>query len=353
MPIKHIIGIDVGSEVSSVAVMTLSGRLKMETRIATSEMNLINLVKSIKGSKQVVFEECGQASWLYSFLEPICNNVFVCDPKKNRDLSGSAKSDDRDAFNLAERARVGALSPVWHGGEKLQALRERLRSYETLTKESTVLKNRIKAVFRGRGIKVGAKVYTNEKERENLKKLLPLIAQREKVGYLFRILDVITEEREKAEKSLVNSAKKNKLYKQLTSIPFIGPFSASAIIAIVGSPNRFRTRGQYWKYVGFSIATYDSSEYCVNERGRIDKKKKPSCTRGLVKQCNKTLKYVYKQAALGLSRNNWKNEFDRLIKSGVRPDNAKLTLARKVAALSLRLMKTGESYEENLVFSSE
>ena len=140
---EHIIGMDLASEVTTVAVLKKSGHCVLQTPIVTSEANLRQLVKSVKGPRQVVFEESGLAAWVYSVLEPICDDVFVCNPKKNKDLSGDAKGDDADAFNLAERARLGGLSRVWHGGKSFQALRDLLRSYQTLTNESTFIAVRI------------------------------------------------------------------------------------------------------------------------------------------------------------------------------------------------------------------
>ena len=346
----HIIGIDVASEVSSVVAMTKSGHVALNTRIATSEKNLKQLIKSFKAPRQVVFEECGQAAWLYSVLESVCDDILVCNPNKNRNLSGHNKNDDNDAFNLAERARLGALSRVWHGGKNLQNLRDRLRDYQTLTTASTATKNRIKAVFRNRGISIGAKAYNPSTRLESIT-LLKQEALRDRVVHLGEILDVITDQREDAKSELIKACRKNEMFKPLQSMPGVGDVFAATIIGEVGTPHRFRTRKQFWSYVGFAITTYETGEYRAGTGGQIHKKDRKAKTRGLVKQCNFTLKYVFKTMAMGLSSSDWSEEFKRLQKSGVCIPNARLTLARKAAAIALHLMKTGEMYDEKLVYS--
>jgi len=348
----HIIGIDVASEVSSVVVMSKSGRVVMDTRISTSERNLRQLVRSVRRPRQVVFEECGQAAWLYSVLEPLSDDVFVCNPKKNRDLSGHSKDDDRDALNLAERARLGALSRVWHGGKSLQALRDRLRDYQVLTSESTALKNRIKAVFRNRGIAVGTKAYEPLTRAAAVRKL-PHEALRSRVVHLGEVLDVVSEQRADAQKQLVKAVRKNAMFKSLTSMPKIGDIFAATIIAEVGTPHRFRSRRQFWSYIGYAVTTFETSQYCTDQRGIVRKKERKTRTRGLVRQYNRSLKYVFSHIAMDLSRHEWNEEFVRLQRSGVSVANARLTLARKAAAIALRLMKTGELYDEALVFTRD
>lgn len=348
----HIIGIDLASEVSSVVAMTKSGRVALNTRVATSEKNLKQLIKSFKAPRQVVFEECGQAAWLYSVLEPVCDDVFVCNPNKNKNLSGHNKSDDNDAYNLAERARLGALSRVWHGGKNLQSLRDRLRDYQVLTQESTATKNRIKAIFRNRGISIGSTAY-NPDTRLEASMQLEQVALRDRVIRLGEVLDAITEQRNQALADLLKAARKNEMFKPLKSMPGIGDIFAATIIGEVGTAHRFRTRKQFWSYVGFAITIYETGEYQTDTQGRIRRKDRKVKTRGLVKQCNPTLKYVFKTIAMGLSSSEWSHEFKRLQNQGVCIPNARLTLARKAAAIALHLMKTGEMYDHTLVYSSK
>jgi hypothetical protein len=63
---------------------------------------------------------------------------------------------------------------------------------------------------------------------------------------------------------------------------------------------------------------------------------RPTATQGLNPRCNRTLKEVFKSAALGASvRGAFKLYYDRLVAQEMRPQLAQVTLARKIAAVTL------------------
>ena len=95
----NIIAFDVASEVSTFCIMKKNGTIVEQDAIATKITELKRIIKRVKRPRQVVFEECTQASWLSSELSPICDDVFVCNGRKNRNLSGEFKNDDNDVRN--------------------------------------------------------------------------------------------------------------------------------------------------------------------------------------------------------------------------------------------------------------
>ena len=347
----NIIGIDIGSEVSSVCVRGINGQIRREERMLTQVSKLKKLIKEVPRPRQVVFEEGTQAAWLWSELECVCDDVLVCDPRQSSKLAGQFKSDKNDARNLSRLAHAKLLSRVWHGGKELQALKEAVRAYQNLTEQSTRLKNQIRAVFRGRGIRVGQKAY-GATIRAKVVKELPLPVQRERIMSLGAVLDVVAEQRGKALKIMVQQARKNKMYKSLRRIDGIGPIFSAMFIAEVGDPRRFRTRQQLWSYAGLAVTTYESSEFelrgdCTVRKTRAVK------TRGLVRSYNRTLKGMFKQAALTLSRTKWKAQFMTLLGRSKNANNALLTLARKHSSVMLHIAKTGEKYDLAKVFKAQ
>lgn len=346
---SNYIGIDTASEVSTACVMQKSGKLIQETKLITSAKSLISFVKSVPRPRVAIIEEGCQASWFYTLFEPICNDVIVCDPVQNADLLKKSKGDVIDARRLADWGRAGLLHRVWHGGRYVQELREALRHYQALTTQSTKLKNQIKAVFRSRGVRVGSKAYSSESREEVIGKL-PYPIQRERVKTLGNLLDVVTEERAEALALLIKHAEKSTMYKPVKSIDGFGPILTAMFIAEVGSPHRFRSRKQFWTYCGLGVVTRATCEYYVDRKGGIRRDQKKTTTRGLVRQYNRTLKYVMKQAALVASRTRLKEQYKK-IRSGTKNDaNAQLTLARKLAAVALRLAKNGEYYDVTRAF---
>lgn len=345
---KNIIAIDVASEVSAVCVLSKEGKVLSEELVRTEIKELGQIIKRVKEPKQVVFEEGTQAAWLWSELSHVCNDVFVCDPRQNSRLSGNQKSDQSDAKNLALRARANLLTRVWHGGEELRSLREAVRLYQTLVEDCVRQKNRLRAVFRGTGLKDGKAAYQSLKRKE-VSKNLPLSIQRERVDRLGKVLDELEKQRASALKTMVKLARNNTMYKPLRSIPGIGPVFASMFISEVGSPDRFRTRAQLWAYGGLSITTHESSEF-EYRAGKISRKIRATKTRGLTKTFNRFLKYVFKQAAMTLSRGPWKQEYAALLTRSKNANNAQLTIARKLASVMLNIAKTGEKYDVSKAF---
>ena len=71
-------------------------------------------------------------------------------------------------------------------------------------------------------------------------------------------------------------------------------------------------------------------------------------TRGLNRQCNRRLKYLFKQAALTVLMkpdHPFRQHYDRLLEGGTKPNNARLTVARKIAALTLAMWKQNKEYD--------
>jgi len=348
----NIIAIDVASEVSSVCILSRSGKVQFEDRVPTKISALKRVLKEVARPRQVVFEEGTQASWLWSELQGVCDDVFVCDPRQNRNLSGQFKSDRNDARNLALQAKSDNLKRVWHGGQELQSLKESVRAYQCLTEANTRLKNQLKAVFRGCGVAVGQQAYAT-KSREKVIRELRFSAQRERVLRLAAVLDEVTVQRAEALKTMVKYARKNKMYKPLRQIDGIGPIFSAMFISEVGDPRRFRTRSQFWSYAGLAIMTDDTAEYEIKKNGRIVRKDRAAKTRGLVRAYNRTLKYVLKQAAMTLSRSKWRTQYTALLGRSKNANNAQLTLARKLACVMLHIAKTEEKYDVAKVFKAQ
>jgi transposase len=123
------------------------------------------------------------------------------------------------------------------------------------------------------------------------------------------------------------------------------PIRAAFIVATVDTPHRFRTKRQFWSYVGLAVVTHMSSEYEM-KAGRVVRRRKPVATRGLNKNCNRRLKEVFITAATSASNRKAYGSFlNTRQESGMRPEMARLTLARKIAAMALAVWKKGEAFD--------
>jgi transposase len=346
-PMKYdkYMGMDVHQTTTVVVVVDVEGKVILETIVATEAAAIIRLVQSLSGPLHVTFEETTQAAWLYEVIRSFVAEVIVCDPRHNKVLSEGSKADKADARKLADLLRTGMLRGVYHGHEATRELKELVRGYETLSSDMQRTMVRIKAIYRGRGIGTpGRGVYQPRQRKQWLQQLTdPGVQQR--VSWLYEQLDQLSPLRRHARQAMLAESRKHRAVGLLRTIPQLGAIRAALIVATVDTPHRFRTRHQLWSYVGLAVVTHMSAEYELKD-GRVVRSRKPVATRGLNRNCNRRLKDVFIGAATGGSHTEpYRSYLEGLQKKGIRKEMARLTLARKIAAIALRIWKKGETFD--------
>jgi len=346
------VGMDVHSATSVIEVMNQQGKAVAKAIIQTRAGEIKDYFRGLSGTVHVTFEEGVHASWLYDLIKPLVAEVIVCNPRHNRLVQSGNKADRIDAHKLAELLRLGSLKPVYHKDCGTRKLREAVRSYQSLTSDSLRTMNRIKAIFRGRGIDCrGTEVY-QPAHRENWINRLEDTSAVTRLELLYQQLDLITPLRVQACKEMVTQARSQPAYKVLRRIKTLGPVRVAQIIGVVRSPFRFRTKRQFWAYCGLAVVTTSSADYVIRD-GKVCRSSKPAATRGLNENYNRTLKNVFKGAALlGTATEPFKQYYEGLRTRGLRPELARLTLARKVAAITLVTWKKQAVFDPSEVIKA-
>ena len=95
-----------------------------------------------------------------------------------------------------------------------------------------------------------------------------------------------------------------------------------------------------------AVVTKTSAEYKF-VAGRPVRRKRSPLTRGLNRNYNRGLKAVFKGAATAATTRPGplRDYYETRIDQGMREELARVTLTRKLVALTLRLWKTGEHYD--------
>jgi hypothetical protein len=90
----------------------------------------------------------------------------------------------------------------------------------------------------------------------------------------------------------------------------------------------------------------DSGEYHF-VKGQVRRRKKQVWIRGLNKDYNHDLKGLFKAAAIRASvlPGPFQDFYQRSLSKGIKPTMVRLTLARKIAAITLTLWKKGENFD--------
>lgn len=343
--IKYV-ALDVHQATISAAVLNLDGKLLMQTVMQTDATAIRDFLRGLRGQLHLTFEEGTQAQWLYDLTRPLVAEVLVCNPRLNHSRSRDNKSDRLDALKLATELRAGLLKPVYHGSPQTQTLKQLAHNYEMLTEDTTRCMNRLKAVYRSQAVKcAGRDVYYNRHRAAWLAKLTEP-GWRWRAEFLYKQLDHLRELRREAKKALLQEARQQAAFKQLCGVPGLGPLRVAQMIAVIGSPHRFRTKRQLWTYCGFAVVTRSSADYQVIG-DKLERRHKSTQTRGLNPNHSRRLKVIFKSAAIeALKKEFFKKMYERLQASGVRAEMARLTIARKLAAVALAMWKSGEANDE-------
>jgi transposase len=317
------IGMDVHQATISVAVMDAQGKMLMECLLKTEASTIVEFIQGLHGTLSLTFEEGTWAAWLHDLLKPHVGRLVVCDPRKAALLQEGNKSDRIDARKLAEMLRTNQLKAVYHGEHGVRTLKE--LGLTRVISLSAVYAPRHRAEWLAKIVEPGVRV---------------------RAEHLYQQLDSLLPVRLEARRELLRESHKHAAVKRLRQIPSIGPIRAALLVALLQTPHRFRTKRQLWAYSGFAVETHDSGEYRW-VRGKLQRNRERITVRGLNDNHNKDVKSLFKSAAISAStRPGPLHDFYvARVEKGMRPTMARLTLARKIAAVSLTIWKKGVSFD--------
>src|SRR5213594_564385 len=345
------VALDVHQATTVASVREESGRVIARSVLPTDSGALTEFVRGMRGARHVTFEEGTQAQWLYELLAPPVDRVVVCD-RRGAPRQGN-KGDQVDADQLSELLRRGALRAVYHGSADRATLKELTRTYRNLVEDATRVMLRLKALFRARGIATaGTAVYHPRHRARWLAQLLEDGA-RFRATALYAELDVLRQLRPKAKAAMVTEARRDPAWRVLRTIPFLGPVRVALLLATMQTPWRFRTKRHLWAYAGLAVVTRSSADYTLVAGAPVRRRRAP-LTRGLNRNHNRVLKDVFKGAATAATARPGplQDFYHSVVARGTREELARLTLTRKLAALTLRLWKKGERYDPTKLASS-
>jgi hypothetical protein len=176
-----------------------------------------------------------------------------------------------------------------------------------------------------------------------------ILETRPRATLLGEELDGVMDVREQTETWLREEAGKVPTVKLISTAPGIGLIRASQIVAVVVCPERFRTSRQFWAYCGLAIVTRSSSDWVKDAEATGGwARKDVQQTRGLNRKRNPMLKSVFKGAALTVVQRQadhaLTSHYMEMLKT-TKPNLARLTIARKIAATVLAMWKNKEAYD--------
>lgn len=341
---QRYIGIDVHAESSTIVVLGATGKRLSRDVVATRAPELVAYLRRLRGPVQVCIEETEWSEWLVEILSPHVLRI-VSIPGQRR---AGSKNDESDAFGLAERLRTGQIDQaVYKAPRTFARLRELARLYGKRTGDVVRTKNRLRSLFRRRGISVsGGEIYAGE-PRGELVATLPE-SMRLSVELLGLELDGLEALRAEAKAAMLAESHRFPISRLLETAPGLGPVRVAQMLPIVITPHRFRTKRQFWSYCGFGIVTVSSADWVRGRSGGWTRGSVPQ-TRGLNPKSNRVLKTIFKGAAhtvIHQTRSHpLRDAYERITAAGTKPNLAELTIARRIAAITLAIWKSQERFD--------
>lgn len=327
---NYYIGLDAHKSTCTTVVVKENGEQVLRETFDTSEANLLRFLRKIEGKKFLTFEETYFSQWLYLILKPEVDHLLVCNPTFIPKKQG-AKTDFLDALHLAQQLRVGNLKPVYHDDSKWMDLRVLVNNYSDLVDSIVATKNRLKALFRSYGLSTDENNFYQNKEQISS---LPNEVTKFVATSLFSQMDHLESLKEGFSLYFLKNKQKYRPIKNLCTIPGISHVRANIIAATVCSPHRFHTKHNFWGYC-MLVRHIQMSGGKIYGNRRVHGRKE--------------LRDVFIGAAENAIRGetSLRDYYDTLRARGIAHREAKLAVARKIAALALALLKNNDTFKND------
>ena len=320
------IGMDAHSKTCFFVVMNKRGRILTKRRVKTNEADILGFVRSVKGQKQLAFEEGVISHWLYLLLKDEVDKLIVCQPQERE----GAKNDELDAGEIADLLRVGRLKEVFHADNEYMNLRTLVSGHEDLVQLLNQEKNRLKALFRQVAIPTSGSTIFRKPEKSYE---LPTDTQTYVACTLYEQISLFEEQRRGYHERFEANVRKYKEMKLLMSIPGIGPIRANQLVAIMVTPHRFPDKYHLISYAKLTKHNRISD-------GKNYGKNPPSG--------QPMLKGIFKMAVFGATKSNtsFKRRYEELRAAGKDDRVARNEVAKLIAATVLAVWKSGKKYND-------
>jgi len=269
---RHYIGLDVSMKRTFICVVNEQGKVMHEGSEATDPHKIADYLSSFNLEEKVVGFESGSLTpyLLTGFkergIEAICMDARKLSPILALKIN---KTDKNDARGIAEALRAGMYTRVHCKPEESVYRGILLTSRRALVEQQTHLKNTIRGMLKGYGIRLGAisaKKFTAAvmKRIETCDEIVIL-----SVKCLMEAFDKLVEETGKIDQKMLEIASQDKEVQRLMTVPGIGPVTALTYKTEIFDATRFKESRTVGAYLGMTPTQYASGE--TQRQGKTSK----------------------------------------------------------------------------------
>ena len=342
----YYIGADVHSNRTELAIEK-RGKIVDRYSVPTTIPAIAEVLDSIQGTKYLAIEEGPMSGWLYRNLNKKVDRFISSDPRRNKLIvSDGDKDDPIDAAKLASLLRGGFLRPIHQSDDQNRAdLKQWVSLYHDRVRDAVRSINKIRARCRMCGVTISRSALRDPDKRSEWLHKTGHKTLAHQLTMLWIGYDATAQQVRFAKRQLSLLGKKYEMIQHFSRLPGIGLVRATTLFAYLDTPWRFKKKNKLWKYCGVGLQRTTSG---------TDKKGRPKPARlKLPWAVNRTLKNAVLGAtlsAINQKDNTFKTYYERSVRNGVIPSNARHAVARKMLTTMWAMWKTNSPYNERLVF---
>jgi transposase len=337
------VGLDVHQSSSSVCVLDEKGNRVREQEVRGGWDKVVEALGKLGEPFQVCYEASTGYGALYERLVPLAKKVAVAHPGKLRLIFQSKKKSNRvDAQKLAALMHMNQVPAVHVPRQEVRSWRGLLEHRRRLVDKRVMVKNQIRALLRGYGIKGGPRacLWTQAGVKWLRELAWPTALEKLRLEVMLEELSDIQKQIVRVVEALDALGAQHAGVVLLQTIPGVGPRTAEAFVAYVDDPHRFRsgTIGSY-----FGLVPREDSTGNVRHLGHVTREG-PSTVRKLLTeaawrgaQCDAVIQAVYERMLRG---------------DKGRRKLAVVALGHWLSRVMLAMLKTGEEFRGSATASS-
>jgi transposase len=334
----YYIGADVHCNKTELAVER-KNKIIQRFSVPTTIPAISEVLKSIPGRKHLAFEEGPMAGWLYRNLTDEVDTITVCDPRRNKLIASDGDKDDKiDAAKLACLLRGKYLRSVYHGtDDKIVELKRWVGLYHGRVRQATACINKIRSQARMYGIKIPRRALRDVRYRQEWLCSLSKESVARRLQVLWIGYDASVRQTKLSRRQMNKLAGGYPIIRYWDKLPGIGPIRAVTMFAYLDTPWRFKKKNKLWKYCGVGLVR----QFSGARAGRLK----------MNWSSNKRLKNAVMGAATSAIHhraNIFRDDYERMVKDGITPGNARHAVARKLLTVMWGMWKNMSRFDESL-----
>ena len=331
------IGLDVHQSRTSVCVLDGQGNTLRQEEIQGGMEAIAAALAKVRHPFQVCYEASTGYGALYDRLAPLARRIQVAHPGQLALIYRSKKKHNKaDAGKLAALMHLNQVPAVHVPSQQVRSWRGLIEHRRSLVDQGVALKNQVRALLRGQGIKgpAGRRMWSGKGIQWLKEQVWPTEVEAFRLGIMLGQIAELEAKVKQVTQVLDKMAKKDKRVGLLMTIPGVGVRTGEAFVAYVDDARRFKcgTIGTYFGLVPREDSTGDKRRL-----GHITREGPPT-VRKLLTEAG--WRGVFKSVRI-------KEVFERHLRGDKgRRKLALVATGHWLCRVMLAMLKSGESFRE-------